>query len=117
MVGSKTRPRPIHRPPCIQRRLRRREAGDRHAEWRTAHVVHAEAVAEGHRVRLSAMFAADAELQVGAAGPPKLAGELDKLSDPLLVEDLEGIGVDDVPLRSEERRVGKECRSRWARYR
>ena len=27
-----------------------------------------------------------------------------------------GVGADQIQLRSEERRVGKECRSRWSPY-
>ena len=33
-----------------------------------------------------------------------------------VARDLMPLYVDDVVLRSEERRVGKECRSRWSPY-
>ena len=49
------------------------------------------------RVRSSAVFIVNASLLAAIAGPPIY----------LLIL---------VPLRSEERRVGKECRSRWSPY-
>ena len=42
------------------------EAGDRHAVGRARHIVEAELVAELHRVRITTVFAADAELDVRA---------------------------------------------------
>src|SRR5882724_752294 len=47
-----------------QRRLGRRQPCDRHTEWGAAHVVHADFVAEVDAVRVAAMLAADADLQV-----------------------------------------------------
>src|SRR5262245_55034251 len=47
-----------------QRRLCRRESGDRHTERRAAHVVHPNAVAEHHALWIAAVFAADAHLQM-----------------------------------------------------
>ena len=38
--------------------------------------------------------------------------EADKLEEPALA----GTGIEHEYLRSEERRVGKECRSRWSPY-
>ncbi len=39
------------------------------------------------------------------------------LSDAELNFQMKRIGIEDtVPMRSEERRVGKECRSRWSPY-
>ena len=52
-----------------QRRLRRRQPGDRHAVGRGADVIEADALAEGDAGRIAAMLAADAELEVGRAPP------------------------------------------------
>ena len=59
-----------------QRGLGGGEAGDRHAEGRAAHVVQAELVAELHAVRIAAVFAADAELDVRAAAAAFVDGDL-----------------------------------------
>src|SRR4051812_21299325 len=48
----------------LDRRLRRGHARDRHAVRRAAHVVEARHVEERDRIRVAAVFAADAELQV-----------------------------------------------------
>ena len=34
----------------------------------------------------------------------------------MLLDDLDEVGLDILAVRSEERRVGKECRSRWSPY-
>ena len=49
------------------------QPGDRHPERRAGHVVQADLVEEVHRVRVAAVLAADAELQVraGRPGPPR----------------------------------------------
>src|SRR4029079_7569701 len=47
-----------------ERRLGGRQAGDRHAEWRAAHVIHADFVAEVDAVGVAAVFAADADFEV-----------------------------------------------------
>ena len=62
--GAAGPPRPPPSPG--QRRLRGGEAGDRHAVGRAGDVVEAELVAELDRVRIAAVFAADAELDVRA---------------------------------------------------
>ena len=70
--------------------------------------------AEGHLLRLWR--------QTAAAGDPTAVGlyaadsraELDALLQALPLADWMQVMV--VPLRSEERRVGKECRSRWSPY-
>src|SRR5256885_1213299 len=48
----------------LQRRLRRGEARDRHAERAARHVIQPDPVAELHAVRVAAVLAADADLQV-----------------------------------------------------
>ena len=40
----------------------------------------------------------------------------EKIGDALKVFDIQPMNCDVVLLRSEERRVGKECRSRWSPY-
>ena len=45
-------------------------------------------------------------------GEIELEGEIIEVNESSIVVLIDGI----VPIRSEERRVGKECRSRWARY-
>src|SRR5919201_4819334 len=72
----------------VERRLRGGETGDRHPERGAADVVEADAVEELHRLRLAAVLAADAELEVRpgrAAGRDRLlhdradAGLVDRL--------------------------------------
>ena len=41
---------------------------------------------------------------------------MNKIPAVLLIMDGYGIGAEDNSNRSEERRVGKECRSRWSPY-
>src|SRR5579884_3951168 len=59
-----------------QCRLRRRQAGDRHAEGRATHVVQADLVAEAYGVRVAAVLAADADLQVLPCRPAFLHADL-----------------------------------------
>src|SRR5438045_1899068 len=69
-----------------ERRLGRRQPGDRHAEGRAAHVVHADLVAEMHAVGVAAVLAADADLQVLVVLrlprlAPLLDADVDELAD------------------------------------
>jgi len=75
----------------VDLRLRRGQARDRHAEGRAADVVHAGEVAELDRVRLAAVLAADADLEVGLGRAPLLDTGLDQDADRFAVEDLEGV--------------------------
>src|SRR5687767_7323749 len=52
-----------------------------HAEGRAGHVVQPHLVEEVDRVRVAAVLAADAELQVGPGGPAPFDGDLDQPSD------------------------------------
>src|SRR3546814_17636179 len=52
-------------------------------------------------------FAYAPGLVVVDGGPPQVAAAVAALKE---------LGIDDIPVRSEERRVGKEC-VRWGRYR
>ena len=40
----------------------------------------------------------------------------DKIQHPFMIKTLQKVGMEGTYLRSEERRVGKECRSRWSPY-
>src|SRR5579884_3452668 len=90
-----------------QRRLRRRQAGDRHAERRAAHVVQPDPVAELHRVRLAAVLAADADLQVRTRRPTLLHADLHQPADALEVDHLERVARHQVVLQvvADERAV------------
>ena len=79
------------RPLFLDRRLRRRQSRHRHAERRAAHISQAGAVAELHRVRVAAVFAADAEFDVGASLAAFLDGDLHQLADAGLVDRRERI--------------------------
>src|SRR5258708_35660928 len=46
----------------------------------------------------------------------KVTADVLKEARQLKVVGRAGIGVDNIDVRSEERRVGKECRSRWSPY-
>ena len=87
-----------------QRGLGGGQAGDRHAERRAAHVVHADLVAEDHAVRVAAVLAADADLQVLAvlrlaALAALLDAHLDELADAADVDRLERVDRQDLLLR------------------
>ena len=77
--------RPV-RARLAERRLRRREAGDRHAEGRAGDVVEPSLLAEGDRGRIAAVLAADAELDVRARRAAALGGDADQFADAVLVE-------------------------------
>src|SRR2546422_7375654 len=63
---------PVDHPLLLERRLGRGETGDRHAERRAGHVVHAHAVTEFHRRGLATMLPADADLELGPRSPAEL---------------------------------------------
>src|SRR4029077_13446469 len=82
----------------VQPRPRRRQPGDRHAVGGAGDVVEAGALEEVDRLRIAAVLTADAEVEVRTGSPPPLAGQADELSDPSLVDALEGIVVEDAEL-------------------
>ena len=61
--GARRRSSRGSEPAAADDRLRRGEAGDRHAERRAAHVVEADLVEQRDRLRVAAVLAADAELE------------------------------------------------------
>ena len=85
-------------------RLRRGQSGDRHAERRARHVVHADLVAERDAVGVTAVLAADPDLQVLAVLLlARLAAlghaDLDQLADAVDVDRLERVDRQDLLLR------------------
>ena len=58
--------------------LRRGEPGDRHAVRRAGDVIESDRVAECHRGWIAAVFAADADLEIGAGLAAALKGDLIK---------------------------------------
>src|SRR5215207_1311212 len=80
---------------AVERRVRRREARDRHAEGRAGHVVEPQPVAERHGARLAAVLAADADLEVRPGGATLRHREADQLAHAGLVEHLERVVGED----------------------
>ena len=72
------------------------EFRDRDAEGAAADVVEAELVAEHDGRGFAAVFAADAELELGAGGPAVFAGDLHQAAHAGLVDLLERVIADDV---------------------
>src|SRR5262245_46244847 len=81
-----------------KRRLRGGEPHDRHAERRGDDVVEADLLEEANRVRISAMFAADTDLQVLARGAPALHANVHELADAADIDRRERILLDDLEL-------------------
>src|SRR5262245_40346280 len=75
----------------LQRRLRRRQPGDRHAEGTAADVVEPDFVAEFYAVGLAAVFAADADFEVAARGTSLLDAKLHQAADAVEVDRLERV--------------------------
>lgn len=78
--------------------LRRSHAGDRYAEGGAGYVVHAEFGAELHGGGLAAVFATDADFELGTSGTAFLDAHLYELAHAFLIEDFERIGLDDAVL-------------------
>src|SRR5215210_7480043 len=81
-------------PRLRQRGLCRSEARERHAVGRAADVVEPEPVAERDRLRLAAVLAADAELEVLLDAAPALDGDAHQVADAVLVEELERVALE-----------------------
>ena len=90
----------------------------RHAERRATHVGQAEPVAELHAVRVAAVFAADAELDVGAGAAAFFDGDLHQLADAGLIDRGERILLHDFQflIRRQERAgiVAAHAQARFA---
>ena len=76
--------------------LRRRQARDGHAERRAGHIVEAGSVAEFHRGRVAAVFAADAELESGLGLAAQLHRHFNQPADALLVNARERVVLEDL---------------------
>src|SRR5262249_36934203 len=72
-------------------RLRCRQPRDRNHERRTGHVRHPYFVTKLYRRRLSAMLAADSDLQISTRVTAPLDADADQLADALLVEHRERV--------------------------
>src|SRR5579859_3896505 len=103
----------------LQRRLRGGETGERDAERRAGHVVEPDAVAERDRVRLAAVLAADAELEILLRTSPPRDGDPHQVADTALVEHLERVpfehvvlevGGEELPLRVVPREAERRLR-------
>ena len=71
--------------------LRRSQTCNRHTERRTADIIQANFVAELHRRRLTAMFAADTALQIRTDSTSLFSSHAHQLSYTILVEYLERV--------------------------
>ena len=81
-----------------ERRLRRGEPRERHAVRRAGDVVEPEPVAERDRARLAAVLAADPELDARLRASPALDRDPHEVADPVLVEHLERVPLEDAVL-------------------
>src|SRR5438270_11219384 len=75
-------------------RLRRGQPGDGHAEGGARHVVEPDAVEEVDRLRVPAVLAAHAQLEIGPGGPAPRHGVVDQLTDAGLVDGLERVALE-----------------------
>src|ERR1700733_7986415 len=69
-----------------ERGLRGGEACDRHAVRRAGDVIETDLVTERHRGRIAAMFAADADLQVGTGLAATRDADLDQFADAVAID-------------------------------
>src|SRR5262249_52933159 len=69
-----------------ERRLRGREPRDRHPERRAGHVIKTDLVAERDRGRITAMLAADAELDVFTHLAATLGGDAHQFADAVAID-------------------------------
>ena len=74
------------------------QTGDRHTEGRAADVVQAHIVAELDGGRITAVLAADAQLDVGASLAAQLGSHLHQLANAVLIQTREGIALEDLVL-------------------
>src|SRR5258708_4881964 len=78
-----------------ERSLPRRKPRDRHAIGRARDIVEPDLVAERHRRRIAAMFAADPNLEAGARLAPARNADLHEFTNALAIERNEGIDLED----------------------
>src|SRR3954451_900590 len=94
-AGFARGPLEFRRRSLAERSLGRGEAGDRHAERAARDVVQPDLVAQLDRVRVAALFAADAELDLRPRLAALLDGELHQPADAVRVHRLERVARDD----------------------
>ena len=90
----------------LYRSLRRSKTGDGHAEGRAAGIIHAKAGAELHAGGLAAVLAADAGAHAGTYVAALLHGHLDELAYAVLVENLEGVYLQNLLLQIHGQEAG-----------
>src|SRR5712692_4264487 len=76
----------------------RLKPGDRHPEWGAGHVIEAHLVEEVHRLRVTAVLAADAEFQFRPCGAAFLGGDADHPAHAVGVDRLERGHTEDAQL-------------------
>src|SRR6266700_6198065 len=81
-----------------QRCLRSGEPGNRHPEWTATHVVESQAVTEFHGVGITAVFAANTELDLRSRLAPFLDRDLHQLADAVLIDGGKWIAFHDFQL-------------------
>src|SRR3954452_18163837 len=103
----------------LERRLRCSHPRDRHAVGRTAHVVEPRHLEEPDRLRVAAVLAADAQLEVGVRLAAHPGGQAHEPADAELVDRLERAAVEDLLLhvRLEEAALGVVAREAQRRLR
>mmetsp|Transcript_14325 Transcript_14325/g.35473 ORF Transcript_14325/g.35473 Transcript_14325/m.35473 type:complete len:206 (+) Transcript_14325:521-1138(+) len=82
------------------------QARDGHAQGRAGHIVQAHLVEELDGLRVAAVLAADAQLEVGARGAAALRRDLDELAHAGLVQGLEGVAGQQAVLGVEGQELG-----------
>src|SRR5262249_45889732 len=97
-------------PGCVlaERRLCRREPGDRNPERRAGNVIKTNLMAERNRGRVAAVLAADADLEIIACRAAALDADPHQLADPFAIDRDEWVGREDAALRigaQEARRI------------
>src|ERR1700691_5475230 len=80
----------------FNRGLCRRKARDGHAEWRARNISESDAMTEFHGIRIAAVFAADAELDVGTRLATFRDGDFHELANAGLVNRVERIFLHDL---------------------
>ena len=100
---------------CLfESRMRCRQACDGHAERRAAHVVQTCEVAELHRRRFAAVFAADAAFEVFACAAAFEYRLADQLSHAVAVEDLERVVLQNALLEVPNEKNSETSAIWWA---
>ena len=69
----------------LDRSLCGREPGDRYSERRAAHIVHSDLMTEFDAVRIAAVFAADADLQLRLDLTAAVDAHSDEFADPVCI--------------------------------